>query len=160
MITIKIVKKKMNPSPLQLEFSVINNIKIDSSEAYKVDAKNPIFRDFDKADFSSNVDVAYSEDKKKFKVKLKTWLHATELSQPPYTFEITMTGYFGVDERLTEQKGLDLVTFNGPAVLYGSIREIVFQMTSRGAFPQLVLPTVNFIQPKETKGEVESAEAK
>jgi preprotein translocase subunit SecB len=150
----------MNPSPLQLEFSVINNIRIDSSEDYKVDVNNPVYRDFEKADFSSNVDVAYSEDKKKFKVKLKTWLHATEESQPPYTFEITMTGYFGVDERLTEQKASDLVTFNGPAVLYGSIREIVFQMTSRGAFPQLVLPTVNFIHPKETKDEVRVEEVK
>lgn len=142
----------MNPSPLQLEFSVINNIKIDSNDAYKVDAKKPIFRDFGKADFSSMVDVATnSKDKSKFKVKLITRLQATEASQPPYTFEIAMIGYFKVPGTMPEQKALDLINFNGPAVLYGSVREIISQMTSRGAFPQLILPTVNFMPPKDLK---------
>jgi preprotein translocase subunit SecB len=45
-----------------------------------------------------------------------------------------------------------LVEYNGPAVLYGSIRELVMQVTSRGPFPPIVLPTVSFVNP-ETKVE-------
>jgi preprotein translocase subunit SecB len=141
----------MNQSPLQLEYSIINNFHIDSNEAYIAPSSNPFFSGYDEAEYSSKIDVAtHAEDNTKFLVKLRVWLSPTESMKPPYTFDITVTGFFKVSAEIAEEKRRDIVTINGPAVLYGTIRELVAQMTSRGPLSQMILPTVNFIPQEDT----------
>jgi len=64
---------------------------------------------------------------------------------PEYTFEIEVVGLFDVDSEYPADKAENLVRVNGPAVLFGAIREMVANLTARGPFPTVELPTVTFI---------------
>lgn len=141
----------MNQSPLQLEYSIVNSFHIDSNEAYVTPTSAPFFADYDAAEYSSKIDVAaHAEDSTKFLVKLRVWLNPTESIKPPYTFDITVTGFFKISAEIAEEKRRNIVSINGPAVLYGTIREMVAQMTSRGPLPQMILPTVNFMSREDS----------
>jgi preprotein translocase subunit SecB len=64
---------------------------------------------------------------------------------PEYTFELEVVGLFEVDNEYPTEKVESMVRANAPAVLYGAIREMVANLTARGPFAAVELPTVSFI---------------
>jgi hypothetical protein len=79
-------------------------------------------------------------------VTLRVVLADKEGDDPvPYTGEIEAVGFFSVDQTWPEGNVGQLVVVNGPAVLYGMVREMVAGLTARGPHKPITLPTVTFV---------------
>lgn len=70
----------------------------------------------------------------------------------PYFFTLEVVGFFQVLPNFPEEKLKPLVQTNGPSVLYGIAREVVRDVTGRGPYPQVFLPSVSFTPPKSQAG--------
>lgn len=138
----------MQASSLQLDTSAITRLRVDANKDFPKDKARQRFEDFAEAGLESAVEHGKDEAlDRRFYVKLNMRLPGAVEHPTPYTLDMEMVGIFnctGGDPSKDEK----LVAINGPAVLYGSIRELVLQITSRGPYPPLVLPTVNFIPPE------------
>lgn len=97
--------------------------------------------------FASQVEYArHEKDPSKWMVQLG--VRKTEDDEegcPEYTFEIQVVGLFAVDAEFPKEKAERMVRANGPAVLFGAVREMVANLTARGPFPPVTLPTVTFV---------------
>jgi len=105
--------------------------------------------------------VKQGEEKRKWAISLKITLKPIGESKPAYGAEIEVAGIFSVDEAWPEAKIEQLVHANGCAVLYSAAREMVCNVTSRGAWPMLLLPTVSFVDtaPKPKAASTPTASA-
>lgn len=144
----------MIPSPLSLETYFFTHVEVD---AQPVDADN-----LGEGGFSSHLECARHEDEPgKWLVELGLKLDEDEEDGcPPYTFRVETVGLFAVEPEYPEKKVEAMVRVNGAAVLYGFIRELVANLTARGPFPQVHLPTVTFIDEVETIAPTKESEQK
>jgi preprotein translocase subunit SecB len=142
----------MQQSLLQLESSAITRVRIEANKNFPQNQVKKKFTDFSESGFESVVEYGPApHNPRLYFVKLEIQLLGTEASQPPYLIDLEIVGTFSLPNAELPVNET-LVEYNGPAVLYGSIRELVMQVTSRGPFPPIVLPTVSFVNP-ETKVE-------
>jgi len=77
-----------------------------------------------------------------------------KISSPPkeeacYTGEIHAVGLFHVMNGWPAEKIQLLVSANGAALLYGAIRELLLNLTARGPWPEVLLNSMTFTQPKD-----------
>lgn len=136
----------MKASFLQLESSAFTSVRIDVNKNFPIEHAQNVFDDYGGAGYTSFVELAADDTiPGRHYVKLEVRLPGTESVQPPYTLHLEIIGVF-VCNSPGEEVGR-FVEVNGPAVLYGSVREMVTLVTSRGPFPPMVLPIVNFIPP-------------
>ncbi len=83
----------------------------------------------------------------------RKWMVSLELQQekgegkdcPAYAFHLSLVGLFEVAADYPDVKMDAMVRANAPAILYGAAREMLLNITSRGPFPPVRLPTVTFI---------------
>ena len=138
----------MQASSLQLDNSAITRLKIEANKSFPKDRAKDRFLHFADAGLESTVELGSdADDPRRFFVKLDMRMLGTEEHPTPYAVDVEIVGIFvctgsnpNNDEKLAE--------INGAAVLYGSIREVVLQITSRGPYPPLIMPTVNIIPPE------------
>ncbi len=81
------------------------------------------------------------------------------LKSPTYRFEIEMMGLFEVDKKLLaddRKHAEEMFRVNAPSILYGSVREILLQLTSRSIVGPYILPTVAFLDMKDKPIHVEA----
>jgi hypothetical protein len=143
----------MQASPLQLESSAITRLNIEANTAYQATEDSVRFSDFAGAGLASSVECeALAGTDRRYAVRLSVRIPGTDAVQPPYTLNLEVIGIFQC-EGSNPSRDEQLASINGPAVLYGSIRELVMQITSRGPFPPVVLPSVNFIPPDQSVAE-------
>jgi preprotein translocase subunit SecB len=69
----------------------------------------------------------------------------------PYTFSISLVGYFhvhaeGVEDNASEEM---IILVNAPSVLFSAAREALASATARGPYPAVVLPLVSFLDDAE-----------
>ena len=65
----------------------------------------------------------------------------------PFQLEIVLSGFFELIGDKMSEKALDkLVHINCASVLFPFLRQIVADTSLKGGFPQLLLPTVNFVE--------------
>ena len=139
----------MQASSLQLESSAITRLHVEVNRGFPTDSTAAPFSDFSGAGLESNVEFGPDEnDPRRYFLKLEVRLPGTEETPSPYTLDLEVIGIFRCTGGNIEDE--KLVGVNGPAVLYGSVRELVMLITSRGPFPPMVLPTVNFVPPDLT----------
>jgi len=97
----------------------------------------------------------HKDDKTKFQCKL-----TVEPKQAIHCgFKVVMLGLFTVDETWMQKPGNvaeKLVLITGASILYSSAREHLLTLTSRGVYPALMLPTVQFNVGPTAKPEAES----
>lgn len=74
----------------------------------------------------------------------------------PYSFKISLVGYFHVDKDIKENVDV-LLYANAPSVLFSAAREVLAASTARGPYPAIVLPAVSFHDDAE---ELAASEAK
>lgn len=68
----------------------------------------------------------------------------------PYTIDVEMVGFIEIlKKNLSDDEMEKLALINGCSILYGAMRELVMNFTSRCAGGILVLPTVNFLDRKK-----------
>lgn len=114
---------------------------------------------------SANLTCAHKDDdERQWVVTLKVILGKADDGKniPPYTGELEILGFFTVDAKYPEENVQKLVHFNAPAMLYGAVREMVFNLTARGPNSHINLPTVSFLdnKPQEDKNEVGTGKKK
>jgi preprotein translocase subunit SecB len=139
----------MIPSPLSLEWYFIKELRVawqpdfDGSEA-----KSLLVSDL-------SVEVLPSQNKEeplKWGFELIITLEDKTGKRFPYTFQIALVGFFEISKAYAERNpnGAELLAIvNGPAVLYSAAREHITTVTSRGPYPEVILPTVTFLPVEE-----------
>ena len=126
----------MKPSPLQLEAHHFTRIDISAREG-----------EIDRNDLPMLCETGYAVDEenpRRHRVSLKLMIEARPNTRPPYIGEVEVVGYFKVLDGWPEDKMMDLVSVNGPSVLYGAIREMIVNLTGRFSHGAVQIPTVRF----------------
>lgn len=91
-----------------------------------------------------------------YEIEIKSPLNKNKKRNIPYTFDISLVGYFRIDGEHTQEHINLLIYVNAPAVLYSAAREILATATGRGPYPAIMLPSVTFIDALQ-ESPVESA---
>lgn len=151
----------MMPSPLRLEAHFFTHIHLEACEKGAKELAVGVFK-------SQLNCKQHQEDPEKWMVTLGLWQQEDkEKGCPQYTFHLEVVGLFAVDKKYPPEKAEVLVRANGAAILYGAIREMVANLSARGPFAQVNLPTVTFVdetiakkvsEPKEKRKAVAAAE--
>ena len=126
----------MEKSPLQLESYAFDRIEVKAQENPNSSHHNLI---------SGEVTHGVAqEDSRLWHVMLDLSLKADRGEKPLYLARIVAEGVFRVHPNWPEDKVEALVSSNAPAVLYGAIREMVVNLTSRSKNGPIHLQTVRF----------------
>ena len=130
----------MNPSPLQLERHFFTKVRLEANPKGKPGAANEL---------GCEVEIGKAlDDAKRFQVTLRLKLLPGPGGEACYAGEIHAVGLFRVLAGWPPEQDLTLVETNGPALLYGAARELLCNLTARGPWPQVVLTSISFVQPK------------
>jgi len=99
------------------------------------------------SNITTQVETAKNEENNRlWKVVLRVMVRPSEGSTfCPYVIDAELLGFFEVHQSVDESAIVDLVTCNGPAVLFGAARELILFNTGRGPMPPFMLPSVTFI---------------
>jgi preprotein translocase subunit SecB len=85
----------------------------------------------------------------RWKLELKVDVSAHGEGLSPYKANVSFTGFFTVAGDYPQEKAQQLVQTTGGSILYGAIREMLANVTARGPWPMLTLPTVSFFPAKQ-----------
>lgn len=130
----------MKPSPLQLERYFFTKIQLEAHATKDAKVAHQI---------ECNVELGQAvEEPRRYQVELNVRLKSPPDQQAAYTGEFQAVGLFRVVDSCPQEKCDDLVEANGAALLFGAIREMVSNLTSRGPWPAVMLRTVTFAQGK------------
>jgi preprotein translocase subunit SecB len=128
----------MKNSPLLLEQYCVTAVKLDAN----VTAKPKDSVDWH---IQSKVELAtHKDDPRRWKVDLTVTFCGTDEANSPYKGSVSFTGLFAVDKSYPDGKVRFLVETNAPSVLFGAVRETVANLTARGPWPMVTLPTQSF----------------
>jgi len=132
----------MKLSPLQLEAYFLTESSFRANQDF--DPKKPV--SFHDADIVITPDIQPIKDQnRRWQVVLNIKLQPRAEANSPYVFAFTLVGIVWAAPEFPEDKLAPLVATNGSSMLYGVAREIVRDLTARGPFPALSLPSVSFI---------------
>jgi preprotein translocase subunit SecB len=99
-----------------------------------------------RSNIGTKVETARSDDNPRlWKVSLRIDCNEAEGSFCPYYVKAELVGVFEVHPEVNESTIGDLVSSNGPAILYGAARELILLVTGRGPLPPFLLPSATFI---------------
>lgn len=137
----------MKPSPLQLESYAFTRIHMDACE-------NP-----ESMELKHNGQFQVSTRCQQHNENPSRWMVTMSISVgkeednlcSPYSLGLEVVGFFKVADDGPADKQAALVRANGPAVLFGSVREMVAGLTARGPYPRVDLPTVTFMDEAHKK---------
>lgn len=132
----------MKNSPLQLEHYSVTAVHLDANLDAQV--KEQIeWRIGTNCDFATHRD-----DPRRWKVDLTVTFHSSDEANSPYKGTVSFVGFFTVDPTYPEKNVQFLVETNGPSVLFGAAREMVANITARGPWPSVMLPTQSFYKSR------------
>ena len=142
----------MKNSPLLLERYYLNSVHLESDDSLQL-------KDVPAMVLTSTVGLAgHKEDTRRWKVMLTVDFKPEDAAVVPYKGSISFTGFFAVDPTYNPDKVKFLVETNGPSVLFGAVREMCANLTARGPWPMVMLPTQSFyntLKPgKKTEGSI------
>ena len=82
--------------------------------------------------------------RKEWQVDLKVEFLPPKERNCPYAFSASIVGFFGVGPNISEEKIERFVEINGTSVLYTTLREIIYTITTKGPYRPILLPTLCF----------------
>jgi preprotein translocase subunit SecB len=133
----------MTVAPLQLKFYFVSDLHFTTNKDFDVN-KDPELR---QNDFLVKPDIHPEPDKpREFQVVLTISHQAAAGTNAPYFFNVEVVGFFEVAEAFPAERIDRLITVNGPSVLYGIARDVVRDVTSRGPYFSVLLPSVSFYE--------------
>lgn len=139
----------MTLSPLQLEGYFLTDLSFQADHAH--DPAKPIQFHEDDLVVETGM-VAVPNEERRWQITLKIRLQPRPESNSPYTLALTLVGFVWAAPQLPADRLDSLVRTNGPSMLYGAAREMVRDLTARGPFPPLSLPSVSFLnKPSASK---------
>lgn len=144
----------MQPSPIQLKNLVYLGFRVWARTLSEDEQKaNETPFDFNDVMIAEGVDVRPldGEQHTLFAVQLHIVIENKEGKLAPYDVDIEVAGLFEVNQSVPKEDRRELVDVNGCSVLYGAIRDLVLNLSSRSANGPLMLPTVNFLDRRNHK---------
>lgn len=134
----------MKPSALQLERYFFSRIELNAH----TDADPRM-----EPTLQCHVEVGVAVDNpRRFQVTLQLKLLTPEKQAAGYTGEFQVVGFFQVLDGWPPEQILPLVETNGPAMLYGALREMIYTLTARGPWPAVTLKSVTFLKAPDEAG--------
>jgi hypothetical protein len=143
----------MQPSPIQLHSLKFLNVNVEVRDEPNIFEPNELREPYHFEDTTFVTTISHgaaAEDPDSsvmnFFITLQIELPNSGVNPPPYIVDLKCVGYFGIDKRVSEDpiKRYDIAVVNGASILYGTLRELVSNLTSRSWVGILMLPTVNF----------------
>jgi preprotein translocase subunit SecB len=129
----------MKNSPLQLEAYYLAAVHLDSDENAQIKDGQITWT------VESVVNIAeHKQDPRRWKVDLVVKFKPAKGDVKPYEGSASFIGFFAVDPAYPDAKMKKLVETNAPSVLYGAARELFSNLTARGPWPMVMLPTKSF----------------
>jgi preprotein translocase subunit SecB len=115
----------------------------------KCDKNKPSQLDLEDVEINNEL-VQMKNDKDGYAVILNIDIKAPENKNTPYAIKLEMYGYFKVPQKMPEESRDKIVKTNGTSILYGAAREIIREMTARGGYRPILIPTESFAElPKK-----------
>jgi preprotein translocase subunit SecB len=128
----------MKTSPLQLERYYLTELQFEANDALELKETPPL-------NLESVVGIGrHNQDERRYKVQLKVLFGPAESGPIPQKGSVTFTGYFAVDIAVPMEKVQMLVETNAPSVLFGAAREMFCNLTARGPWGMVTLPSQSF----------------
>jgi preprotein translocase subunit SecB len=127
----------MNPAPLQLERHFFTKVALDSHPDGQPGVANILQCEMEMGQAADN--------DRRFQITLRLKLLPDPEKQPFYTGEIHAVGIFLVAETWPANEVNRLVEANGTTLLYGAIRELLLNLTSRGPWPSVGFTSLSFV---------------
>jgi preprotein translocase subunit SecB len=144
----------MKLSPLQLEKYFLADLTFRANPEHE--PSQPV--QFQEEDWEVQFRVqSLSAEERRWQVAITVKLHPRSEANSPYTFSLSLMGMIWAAPQLSSERLEPLVRTNGPSMLYGVAREMVRDLTARGPYPALSLPSVSFLNA-ETAPSVQSAD--
>lgn len=140
----------MQPSPIQLKDLNYIGFKVWARPLAKDEEEPGTSFNFDGVMIGESVDVA-EIDPTTFAIKLRIVIENKEGTVAPYDIDIEVAGLFEINEIIKLEDRKEMIEVNGCAVIYGAIRDIVLNLTSRSANGPLMMPTVNFLDRRKKR---------
>lgn len=129
--------------PLELKKYFFPFVQVAADAEYEPSAKKI------SPHFEVRTTVEHDEENGIYQVALEIFAEPEdEKSKIPYSIHLITVGLFTVDENFPDREKLLKVT--GASLLYSAAREFIITVTSRGPWPQVIIPTISFLQ-QETK---------
>ncbi len=133
----------MKKPPLQMEYYYYPEIKLVTRQGIPIDQVKPEQVGYE---FDVEPQAYQSEDDQLcYKVDLRIRTRDLKGKTNPYELDLLVSGYFRLDEQIPAEKQGGIARVLGANILYGAAREFLFQLTSRGPFPSIWLPTTSFV---------------
>jgi preprotein translocase subunit SecB len=124
-------------SPLQLKGHFFPVIRLNAQPGGKKEGPTNLAREIAFAPVSGNP--------KSWQLELTVKLSNSDKTNPfLYEFEIHVIGFFEMEADPQEERTKQIVIVNGLSMLYGAIRELIINLTSRSAFGALTVPSLSF----------------
>ena len=99
-------------------------------------------------DFETKVAVDKDPEDDTYQVTLEiTAMPEDETKRIPYAIHLIAVGMFSVDKNWPDPE--KLLRVNGASILYSSAREFLINITSRGPWAPMILPTISFLPAEE-----------
>jgi preprotein translocase subunit SecB len=123
-------------SPLQLKDLKILRVQFDTRQVEEPGTD---------LEFSHAIEVHHSEEEgSPWLVRLDVQFKPrAEEDQSPYLGEVVVVGIFALDPEFPEEKSVEMVSMNAGAILYGAVRELLSNISSRGIHGPILLPMLD-----------------
>jgi preprotein translocase subunit SecB len=145
----------MKLAPLQLEGYFATEVNCRANLDF--DPHKPTT--FREDDLLVTADIQSVPDQpQRWQISLSLKLQPKPAANSPYTLAFSLLGIVWAAPDLPREKLDAIVRTNGPSMLYGAAREMARDITARGPFPPLMLPSVSFIPDAQATKAPEPAE--
>ncbi len=138
--------------PINLLNYFVAEFSIKANAVYKDDQKPFVLGDGFSADYTkykSEVEGVDHDDIWQLTLNI-SYKPKSDINYP-YSFCITIVGFFELFPKFEEDKKMKILTVSGSSILYGTAREIVRANTSRGPWLEILLPTYSFFEKQDKK---------
>lgn len=133
----------MKPSPLTL--LTLDFLRVHVQAIHEATQSAEQF-DFDGAMLSWSIQHGQEDNGRWWlAVGFATDAQAPDEQRCPYDLDIRAMGFFTIADTVTAARREEIVYENGAALVYGAIREMVANVTSRCIAGKLMLPTPTFL---------------
>lgn len=155
----------MHPSIIQLKQLVFQRIIVDTAKPLEeVSSGEAVNFDFNGVNFRTTVEVgappSESGEDRAYIVSLGIVVDNSEGKAAPYRLDLNALGVIEVSDKVEKEARADLAAVNGTSIIYGAIRELVTNLTSRCIPGPLLLPTMDFRDHVEKRPAVSSSDVK
>jgi preprotein translocase subunit SecB len=140
-------------SPLQLKNQIFTDVKVTSQHLTETDMLGGMET---AVEFRSQADP---NNNRLWQIIVRVHMRGSGNIKAPYVGTVECVGGFEVVPEWPENKIEQLVSVNGTSLLYSSIRDMVCNITARGPWGSIMLPTQSFIEAYEA-GKKAAAAAK